>query len=130
MTEFAGRFGSRLGLMDIDESFTDLRQRLMDNGSVTELRYPEDGFGLRLTTLAPSMKVLRVQAPAHASVVSIEPRFNQDDPFGRQWQTGEGCRDGDAAAGPVGSVEGSAGDILARNGAACSCAVVRGRCVV
>lgn len=88
--DFTRPGGVPLGTLDLNESFTDLRQGLLDSGVVVELRDPMDGFGLRITALTPEMKVMKVVAPAGESYISIQPRFNFDDPFGRQWAAGEG----------------------------------------
>lgn len=87
--DFTGHQGARLDGLELDDNFTDLRPGLMDNGAVVELRDPADGYGLRITAMTPTIKVLRVYAPADGTFISIEPRFNVDDPFGRQWGTEE-----------------------------------------
>ena len=46
---------------------------------------PADNFGLRLTALSPTIKAMRVAAPANEDYVSIEPQFNFPDPLGREW---------------------------------------------
>jgi galactose mutarotase-like enzyme len=84
--DFMAHGGARLGTMDLDECFVELRQNLMDSGPITELSDPADNYGLRLTALSSTIKAMNVVAPANADFVSIEPRFNYPDPLGREWR--------------------------------------------
>jgi hypothetical protein len=61
----------------------------MDIGPVAELRDPASNYGLRLTAMSSNIKAMRVYAPTGAAFVSIDPQFNYDDPFGREWPNGE-----------------------------------------
>jgi galactose mutarotase-like enzyme len=72
--DFSMHGGAKLGTTDLDESFIDLHQALLDNGPSAELSDPEDNFGIRL------------MAPAGGNFVSIAPQFNYPDPFGREWK--------------------------------------------
>ncbi len=87
--DFTGRNGARLGEMSLDDSFVHLKQGLLDSGPVAELRDLKSNFGLRITALSPSIKAIRVDAPADASFISIDPQFNYDDPLGKEWAKGE-----------------------------------------
>jgi hypothetical protein len=42
-----------------------------------------------MTMLSPSIKSMHVTAPANGNFVMIEPRFNYDDPFGKEWSKEE-----------------------------------------
>jgi aldose 1-epimerase len=83
--DFTGENGARLGGLHLDDTFVHLKQGLMENGPVAELRDPENDYGLRITALSSTIKALRVYAPADGSFISIDPQFNYDDPFGREW---------------------------------------------
>ncbi len=83
--DFTPRGGMRLGSMDLDDCFVQLHKDLLDNGPVAELTDPANDYGLRLTALSPTIKAMRVEAKANADYVSIEPQFNYDDPFGKEW---------------------------------------------
>lgn len=83
--DFNASGGAGLGQMELDDSFTDLHQELLDSGPVAELSDPANGFGLRLTALSPTIKTMRVVAPASGDFVTIDPEFNYDDPLGREW---------------------------------------------
>jgi galactose mutarotase-like enzyme len=87
--DFTGHDGARLGNLDLNDGFVQLKQGLLDNGPIAELRDPRSNFGLRITMLSPAIKAIHVTAPANASFISIDPRFNHDDPFGHEWAKGE-----------------------------------------
>ena len=83
--DFTARGGARLGNLDLNDCFVQLHQELLDNGPVAELNDPANHYGLRLTALSSTIKAMRVDAPTGADYVTIEPQFNYDDPFGREW---------------------------------------------
>lgn len=87
--DFTGPSGARLGALNLDDTFVHLHQGLMDNGPVAELRDPENDYGLRITAMTSLIKAFRVYAPLDGSFLSIDPQFNFDDPFGREWPKGE-----------------------------------------
>jgi len=78
--------GAALGTLDLDECFVALRHDLLDSGPIAELSDPAGNYALRLTALSPSIKAMRVVAPAKGDFVSIAPEFNYPDPFGREWR--------------------------------------------
>lgn len=87
--DFTGRNGTRLGTIDLNDSFVHLKPGLFDNGPIAELRDPANKYGLRITVMSMAIKAIRVYAPADASFVSIDPQFNYDDPFGQEWAKDE-----------------------------------------
>jgi len=87
--DFTGRNGARLGSLNLNDSFVRLKPAFMDNGPVVELCDPESGYGLRITAMTSNIKAIRVNAPAGANFISIDPRFNFDDPFGSEWAKDE-----------------------------------------
>jgi galactose mutarotase-like enzyme len=87
--DFTGRNGARLGDMSLDDSFVHLRTALLDNGPMAELRDPASNYGVRVTAMTPTIKAMRLYAPAGSNYVAIEPQFNYDDPFGREWAKDE-----------------------------------------
>jgi hypothetical protein len=86
--DFTPRQGVRLGTLDLNDCFTDLRQDLLESGPVTELTSPTGDYGIRITALSPSIKALQVIAPANAKSLIVAPRFNFPDPFGHEWTKG------------------------------------------
>jgi aldose 1-epimerase len=83
--DFTRADGKPLGTLGLDDSFVHLRPQVLDNGATAELRDPESNYGLRVTALSSNIKAMHVFAPAGAQFVSIDPQFNYDDPFGREW---------------------------------------------
>lgn len=84
--DFTMRGGTKLGTMSLDDCFVALHQGLMDNGPSAELSDPGDDLGVRLIAMSPTIKAMRVLAPADGNFVSIAPQYNYPDPFGREWK--------------------------------------------
>jgi aldose 1-epimerase len=87
--DFTARNGRQLGELSLDDSFVHLRPALLDSGPIAELRDPASNYGLRITAITPTIKAMRIYAPATERFVSIEPQFNYDDPFGSEWPKNE-----------------------------------------
>lgn len=83
--DFTAHGGMPLGSMTLNENFVHLKAGLLDNGPFAELRDPGNDFGLRITALSPTIKAMRVTAPAGQPYISIQPQFNVDDPLGHEW---------------------------------------------
>ena len=66
-----------------------LKQGFTDAGPVVELRDLKNKFGLRITMLTPTIRAVRVEAPPGQATVAIDPQFNYDDPFGKEWDRDE-----------------------------------------
>jgi aldose 1-epimerase len=84
--DFTDPEGARLGGLHLDDSFVHLKEGLMEDGPVAELRDPESDYGLRIIAMSSTIKAMRVYSPSDGSFISIEPQFNYDDPFGREWE--------------------------------------------
>jgi aldose 1-epimerase len=87
--DFTQENGARLGGLHLDDTFVHLKEGLLENGPVAELRDPESDYGLRITAMTSTIKAMRVYSPPDGSFISIEPQFNYDDPFGREWARDE-----------------------------------------
>ena len=87
--DFTKQGGTRLGERALDEGFVHLKQGLLDIGPVIELRDVASKFGLRITLLTPAIREIRIAAPADKAIVTIDPQFNYDDPFGKEWAKDE-----------------------------------------
>lgn len=87
--DFTGREGARLGLTALNDTFVHLKPAALDDGPVVELRDPKSNYGLRITMMSLAIKALKINAPENESLVSIDPQFNYDDPFGPEWPKGE-----------------------------------------
>ncbi len=88
-------------------------QALLESGPIAELRDPQSNYGLRITAMTPAIKAMRAYAPAGADFVSIEPQFNYDDPFGREWASDEDTGMVVLQPGQSVAVEDTAGDLIA-----------------
>jgi galactose mutarotase-like enzyme len=84
--DFTPHSGARLGTLDLDDCFVALHQDLLDSGPIAEFSDPGSNYALRLTALSPTIKAMRVVAPANADFVSIGPQFNYPNPFGKEWR--------------------------------------------
>lgn len=87
--DFTAHDGARLGALNLNDTFVHIKQGLLDNGPIAELRDPKGNYGLRITMMSPAIKAIHVSAPANASFISIDPQFNFDDPFGHEWPKDE-----------------------------------------
>ncbi len=83
--DFNSHTGVALGSISLDDTFAHLHQAPLDSGPIVELRDTQNDYGLRITMLSSSIKAIHVEAPADGKSILIEPRFNYDDPFGREW---------------------------------------------
>jgi len=83
--DFTKAGGTQLGNQSLDDTFVHLRPALLDNGPSVELRDPKSNYGLRISAISSTIKAFRVYSPANAQFISIDPQFNFDDPFGREW---------------------------------------------
>jgi galactose mutarotase-like enzyme len=87
--DFTQAGGTRLGKVNLNDSFVQLKAGLLDNGPIVELRDPKSNYGLRITILSPTINAVHVNAPTDSPFVSIDPQFNYDDPFGHEWPKSE-----------------------------------------
>jgi hypothetical protein len=87
--DFTERSGVALGDRGVNASFVHLRSGLLDTGPMAELIQPDRGYGLRITALTSNIHNFRVVAPTDQNYISIQPDFNYDDPFGREWPQAE-----------------------------------------
>ena len=87
--DFTGRTGAALGPWSLDDTYVHLQQAPLDNGPVAELLDPANRYGLRITMLSTAIRAVHVTAPANSGFVTIDPRFNYDDPLGDEWSHSE-----------------------------------------
>ena len=85
--DFSSDRGSGLATAGLDETYAHL---LSGPGtrSAAELRDTDFGYGLRLTPMSPSIRALRVLAPADKPWVGLAPETNYDDALGGEWTGG------------------------------------------
>jgi galactose mutarotase-like enzyme len=87
--EFAKPAGARLGAQELSASFVHMKQGYMTQGPEVELHDLKNRYGLRMTLLSPTIRELRIRALADSQAVEIDPQFNYEDPFGREWPKSE-----------------------------------------
>lgn len=87
--DFSAREGTPLRGLDLADTFVHLRPALLDLGPMVELRDPKSNYGLRLTAMTPTIRAMRVESRPQSNVITVDPRFNYDDPFGREWGADE-----------------------------------------
>jgi galactose mutarotase-like enzyme len=83
--DFLDRDGVVLGSTDIDDTFVNLHQEFLDDGPMMELRDPLGGYGFRMTALTNTIRAIHVTARKDQKAIVLDPQFNFDDPFGREW---------------------------------------------
>lgn len=82
--DFAAAGGRALGTQYLDDNYSDLIPGA-DGSTVSEIVDPAAKYGLKLTTLSPSIKSIQVYAPLNKNFVAIEPQFNLPDPYSKDW---------------------------------------------
>lgn len=82
--DFSAAGGRALGTQYLDDNFSDLI-RNADGSTVSEIVDSAAKYGLKLTTLSPSIKSIQVYAPPNKNFVAIEPQFNLPDPYSKDW---------------------------------------------
>lgn len=87
--DFTARDGTPLRGLELADTFVHLRPALLDLGPVVELRDPKSNYGLRMTAMTPTIRAVRVESRPGSNVITVDPRFNYDDPFGREWSADE-----------------------------------------
>jgi len=84
--DFTAHDGLALNRTALDDSFTNLKSSLVENGPTAEIRDRAAQYGLRITPLTSSIKVFHVSTASSKPVLSIAPRMSLDDPFSKRWQ--------------------------------------------
>jgi galactose mutarotase-like enzyme len=82
--DFNAPGGAPLNKQFLDDNWVNLK-KAADGSSVTEIIDPAAHYGLRITALSPEVNTYQVYAPPDRQIVVIEPQFNWNDPFGKQW---------------------------------------------
>ena len=74
-----------LGDIFLDENFLNVK-RGSDGVAVVEVIDPAAKYGLRIKALSPEVKAIQVYAPPDKNFIAVEPQFNWNDPFGKEWE--------------------------------------------
>ena len=91
LSGFSGRSGAPLGDLSIDESLVQLKPGgVLEDGPMAELRFPEQGYGIRMAAISSTVHALRVDARAGNPYVLLGMATNYPDPLGREWPKNSG----------------------------------------
>ena len=77
--------GKALGKMFLDDHWVNLKKNAAGH-SVSEIIDPAAKYGLRITALSSHINAVQVYAPVDQNFVALEPQFNLNDPFGKEWK--------------------------------------------
>ncbi|HUZ04234.1 MAG TPA: aldose 1-epimerase [Acidobacteriaceae bacterium] len=82
--DFTAPQGAPLPNVLMDESFLQL-QHAANGDTEVDLTDVAANYGVRITALTPLVQTYQVYSPIDKSFVAIEPQFNYNDPFGKEW---------------------------------------------
>jgi galactose mutarotase-like enzyme len=82
--DFTSADGAPLNHLFLDDNWTNLK-KAPDGSSYSEIIDPAAGYGIRITALTRHVNTVQVYAPVDQSFVALEPQFNYNDPFGKEW---------------------------------------------
>lgn len=85
-TDFSRAGGIPVTAAGLDITYNDLQSGVMGDGPLAEIRFPNQGYGIRLTPLTENTKGLRVLLPPGGNWIVLAPMTNFDDPFGSEWK--------------------------------------------
>ena len=82
--DFTSPGGAALNDIYLDDNWTNLK-KAPDGSSYTEIIDPAAKYGLRITALSRHVNTIQVYAPPDKAFVVLEPQFNFNDAFGKEW---------------------------------------------
>jgi galactose mutarotase-like enzyme len=82
--DFTASGGAPLNDLFLDENWTNLK-KAPDGSSYSEIIDPAAKYGLRIVALSRRVNTVQVYAPVDQPFVALEPQFNLNDPFGKEW---------------------------------------------
>jgi galactose mutarotase-like enzyme len=82
--DFTAPGGAALNNLYLDDNWVDLK-KAADGSSYTEIIDPAAKYGIRITALSRHVNTIQVYAPVDKSFVALEPQFNYNDAFGKEW---------------------------------------------
>lgn len=83
--DFTAEQGAPLPNVLLDDSFVQLQPNA-DGDTVVDLTDVAANYGVRITALTPLVKTFQAYSPTNKTFVAIEPQFNYNDPFGKEWE--------------------------------------------
>jgi galactose mutarotase-like enzyme len=82
--DFTAKGGKALGGLFLDDNWTNLKKD-SDGSSYSEIIDPAAKYGLRIVALSRHINTVQVYSPLDRKFIAIEPQFNYNDPFGKEW---------------------------------------------
>ncbi|HWZ12837.1 MAG TPA: aldose 1-epimerase [Acidobacteriaceae bacterium] len=83
--DFTADGGRPLEKQFLDDNWTHLK-RDADGSAVSEIIDPASKYGVRIVAVSPEISAVQVYAPLDKSFIALEPQFNLNDPFGKEWK--------------------------------------------
>jgi galactose mutarotase-like enzyme len=82
--DFTAQGGKALGDLFLDDNWTNLK-KASDGSSYSEIIDPAANYGIRIVALSRHVNTVQVYAPIDQKFIALEPQFNYNDPFGKEW---------------------------------------------
>lgn len=82
--DFTREGGAPLNDLFLDDNWTNLK-KAPDGSSYSEIIDPAAKYGLRIVVLSQHINAVQVYAPVDKQFIALEPQFNYNDPFGKEW---------------------------------------------
>jgi galactose mutarotase-like enzyme len=82
--DFTAKEGNALGDLFPDDNWTNLR-KAPDGSSYSEIIDPAAKYGIRIVALSRDVNTVQVYSPLDRQFIALEPQFNYNDPFGKEW---------------------------------------------
>jgi galactose mutarotase-like enzyme len=82
--DFTVKGGKALGDLFLDDNWTNLKKD-SDGNSYSEIIDPAAKYGIRIVALSRHINTVQVYSPLDRKFIALEPQFNYNDPFGKEW---------------------------------------------
>jgi aldose 1-epimerase len=82
--DFTAKGGAPLKDLFLDDNWTNLKKDA-DGHSYSEIIDPAAKYGIRIVALSRHVNTVQVYSPLDQKFVALEPQFNFNDPFGKEW---------------------------------------------
>ena len=82
--DFTAQEGAPLPDQLVDDSFVNLK-RDAQGYAVAAIRDLGANYGMRITAMSPHVRAMQAYSPVDKSFIALEPQFNYNDPFGKEW---------------------------------------------
>ncbi|MFY9856093.1 MAG: aldose 1-epimerase [Terracidiphilus sp.] len=82
--DFTAKGGKALGDLFLDDNWTNLK-KAPDGSSYSEIIDPAAKYGVRIVALSRHVNTVQVYSPLEKQFIALEPQFNYNDPFGKEW---------------------------------------------